>query len=150
VEIHVRDLPGRRCGTDSGLDAERDNVHVGIQERREPAQLVPGDAERAMFAAEVTIVSLADGIDFQGPAVQGRRGERFVYLTWGSIHPDGAFTMFRRAKLMLNAINPNIVAAANRPGYVLEAQLGLTDARGGPLCARVVPPLIAWRAHRRS
>ena len=78
--------------------------------------------------------------------MQGRRGERCIYLTWGDVGADGAFTMFRRAKLMLGAIDPAVVAAANRPGHLLEAQLGLTDAKGGPLCARVVPPSITWRS----
>ena len=37
-------------------------------------------------------------IDFGGPFVHGRKGERFLYLSWGAVDPD--FEMFRRAKLV--------------------------------------------------
>ena len=64
----------------------------------------------------------------------------------GDVGPAGSFDMFRRAKLMLGAIEPAVIAAAHRPGGVLVATLGLTDAKGGPLCARVVPPTVVWSA----
>jgi hypothetical protein len=53
--------------------------------------------------------------------------------------------MFRRAKLMLGAIPPEVTAEAVRTGR-LTGRLGLTDARGRPLCARVLPPAITWTA----
>ena len=53
--------------------------------------------------------------------------------------------MFRRAKLMLDAMPAEVLDAAERTG-LLVGRLGLTDARGGPLCARVVPPRIIWAA----
>ncbi len=87
--IRGHHLPGRRCGP-------YDDVHVGLQVRRNPQGLVPGDADRAEWVAEVR----TDARDFRGPAVQGRKGARFVYLTWGT-YTNGTFTMFRRAKLML-------------------------------------------------
>ena len=56
--------------------------------------------------------------------------------------------MFRRLKLMLADVPPDVWEAAQRPGKRLEARLGLSDACGGPLCARVVPPKVTWRAVR--
>ena len=50
--------------------------------RREPAHLVPGDAEHARWDLEIQVVP-GEVRDFRGPAVQGRRGARFVYLTVG-------------------------------------------------------------------
>ena len=41
------------------------------------------------------------GVDLRGPAVHGRKGERFLYLTWGDVGADDSFAMFRRAKLMI-------------------------------------------------
>ena len=145
LEIHARDLPGRTCG---GLDpdVEPRDIHVGIQVGREPAQVVAGDVAQATFVADLKVVPLGDGVDFRGPAVQGRRGERFVYLTWGDVGPDGTFEMFRRAKLMLGVIDPAVIAAADQPGHMLRADLGLTDAKGNPLCAVVLPPTIVWQA----
>lgn len=57
----------------------------------------------------------------------------------------GVFAMFRRAKLLFDAIGPDVLDAAVSGG-LLMARLGLTDARGHPLCAAVRPPLIGWSA----
>ncbi|GAA2628296.1 hypothetical protein GCM10010307_18070 [Streptomyces vastus] len=81
----------------------------------------------------------------KGPYVQGRPGGRFVYLSWGTVDGSGNFTMFRRAKLMLDAVPAKVLDAAERTG-LLVGRLGLTDARGMTLCARVVPPAIIWTA----
>jgi hypothetical protein len=67
--------------------------------------------------------------------VQGRRGARFVYLTWGDVDADGSFTMFRRAKLMLADLEP-LVAETDQ----VVARVDLTDESGGPRCARLRPP----------
>ena len=56
--------------------------------------------------------------------------------------------MFRRAKLWLEAVPPDVLASAAERG-VLVGRLGLTDGRGNPLCASVRPPLIEWSAATR-
>jgi hypothetical protein len=71
--------------------------------------------------------------------VQGRRGERFAYLTWGSIE-NGDFTMFRRAKLMLDEVPPLV---GDEPGAV-TARVHLTDDDGMPRCARLSSPAVEW------
>ena len=119
------------------------NVHVGVQLRREPAELVPADAVDAAWAVEVEVVPTGAGVDFRGPAVQGRRGERFIYLTWGDVGPNQEFEMFRRAKLMLDRVDQQLIARAVDAGR-LAVTVDLTDERGGPRCARVDPPAIAW------
>jgi hypothetical protein len=142
ITITGHNLPGRHwCSADENLD----NVHVALLERRDPIGLVPGDAASASWDVEVGIAVGADGrLDFKGPAVQGKRGERFLYLTWGNVGPGHAFAMFRRAKLMLGAIDPALVAAAERDGKRLLARVNLTDGRGGPRGAQVKPPALAW------
>jgi hypothetical protein len=52
--------------------------------------------------------------------------------------------MFRRAKLVLNAVDPQFVAPATA-GRSLVGTVRLTDARGGPRCARVDAPHLVWR-----
>lgn len=89
----------------------------------------------------------ADGHRGQRPHVQDRLGRRFIYLSWGTVDESGTFTMFRRAKLLLDVIPADVLAAAARDG-LLVGRLGLTDAQGGPLCARVEPPHITWTAER--
>ncbi|MCY1054963.1 DUF5990 family protein [Nannocystis sp. SCPEA4] len=144
IRIVGTDLPGRRfCAPEGGT---YDNVHVGLQRGKEPVQLVAGDAASAEFVADVALVRVGDAIDARGPFVHGPGGERFLYLTWGAVGDDGGFAMFRRAKLCFADIDPGLLAEAADRGVDLTATISLTDARGGPRCARVRPPAIAWRA----
>ena len=141
VTITGMHLPGREfCRVDG---TTMDNVHVGVQVRQEPAHLVRADAEQAHWELDVDVVRLEDGFDFRGPAVQGRRGERFIYLTWGHVDGHAHFEMFRRAKLMLGAIPADVVRSAELAGR-LAATVDLTDERGHPRCARVDPPALVW------
>jgi hypothetical protein len=82
-------------------------------------------------------------LELTGPYVSGRPGERFVYLSWGQLGDDASFTMFRRAKLWLNAVPPEVLADAVAAG-VLVGRLGLRDPKGNPVCASIRPPLIEW------
>jgi hypothetical protein len=136
VRIRGRDLPGRRFVSD-GVPLE--HVHVGTQVGREPTDLVPADAASAEWTVEVDRVD----DDWRGTAVQGKRGERFLYLTWGDLPPGGEFAMFRRAKLMLDRIDPALVAVAEAAGE-LVADVVLTDAHGCPTCARLDRPMLEW------
>lgn len=132
-------LPGARF--ESRQTGALDNVHVGIQLGKRASELIRADADSVRWEIEVTVVDRPDGVDFRGPAVQGRRGGRFVYLTWGNVDGDGGFDMFRRAKLMLDDLEP-----ALRQADSVTVRLGLSDAKGEPLCARV--PASALRIGR--
>ena len=142
IIIEGHDLPGAEFVSD-GVPLH--NVHVAVQVGKEPVGLVRGDADSARWEIEVRTVIAEGGVDLRGPAVFGKRGERFLYLTWGDVAAGGSFAMFRRAKLMIGDIEPELLAAAARDGGVLIASLSLTDERGGPRCARVKPPVIRWR-----
>ena len=124
-----------------------ENVHVAVQNGRDPVGLVPGDATRATWDVDVRVVTTDDGhVDFRGPAVHGKRGDRFLYLTWGAVGDDGRFEMFRRAKLMLDRVEPAVMQRAIDDPRGLTATVQLTDAQGCPRCARVDPPAVKWRA----
>ncbi|MFF1798833.1 DUF5990 family protein [Kitasatospora sp. NPDC058263] len=154
IRIEATDLPGRSCPAEPGFPGYQD-IHVAVQRRGRPGELLdpqPGDAARAAWTLECTVKPLPSGVDLLGPYVQGGPGARFVYLSWiASGRTDGVaagpegFTMFRRAKLMLAAVDPDTADAAVRGG-TLVARLGLTDVKGHPLCAAVRPPLVAWSA----
>jgi hypothetical protein len=132
LTVRSRDLPG-------SLFAECSNVHVGLQVRRDVAGLVRGDASNATWVTDVTVIDGPDGGDYRGEAVQGRRGERFLYLTWGTVEGE-KFTMFRRAKLMLNDL-----PAALRSTQAVVVEVPLTQEDGSPRCARVPSQLLTWR-----
>ena len=77
-------LPGRVFG-------ECRNVHIALQVPRIPEGLTPGDAPSAAWDLDVALVVTDDGaLDFHGPAVHGKRGERFLYLTWGDVGHDSS------------------------------------------------------------
>lgn len=150
IRIEGFDLPGRDFGPGGGAPAYTD-VHVAVQRRDRPAELLgaqPGDAASVSWTLECTAVASAAGTDVKGPYVQGGSGCRFVYLSWGTADGSGAFTMFRRAKLMLDAVPAEVLDTAVREG-LLVGRLGLSDVHGRPLCARVVPPRIIWSAGAR-
>jgi Family of unknown function (DUF5990) len=142
IVIEGHDLPGADYVSE-GLPLH--NVHVAVQIGKEPVGLVGGDADRARWEIDVRAVVADGGLDLRGPAVHGKKGERFLYLTWGDVGAGGSFAMFRRAKLMIGDIEPEMLAAAARADGVLVASLSLTDERGGPRCARVKPPAVRWR-----
>jgi hypothetical protein len=166
VRIEGFDLPGLSCAP-RGAGRRYDNIHVGVQRRSEVVGLVPGDAPSAEWSFEVTTRPLrstpdamdshaagprttgptgAAGafVDFGGPFVHGRRGERFVYLSWGTVDGSDLFTMFRRAKLLLADVEPDLIRTAAGGSQTLVARLPRPDACGAPRCARVRPPLVTW------
>jgi hypothetical protein len=146
IRIEASDLPGRCCGPGPERPAGHSNIHVGVQRRNQPGELldlVPGDAPSATWTLDCRATSSSTGVDLTGPYIQGRPGGRFIYLSWGTLEEAHDFKMFRRAKLQLDAVPPVILESAVERG-LLVARLGLTDITGNPLCAAVRPPLIDW------
>lgn len=143
LQIVGRTLPGRDCGANGDFPGYI-NVHVGVQRKNRPGELLdlhPGDATQAIWTLDCTV----DGTDVRGPYIQGPPGGRFVYLSWGSVDGGGQFTMFRRAKLMLADVPADVLESAAQTGLLI-ATVELTDAKGNPVCARVRPPQIRWTA----
>ncbi len=134
-------LPGRVFCRPDG--SSMDNVHVGVQIRQDPAWLVRADESEARWEIDIEVVRIDGALDFRGPGVHGKRGNRFIYLTWGNVGPDNTFEMFRRAKLMLGRVEPELIERAMATGH-LGVAVDLTDNRGGPRCARVDAPALAW------
>lgn len=142
VRIEGSRLPGRAW-------AGRSDVRVGIQRGAEVPDAVLADAPAAVLTTRVDVVDDDAGMpDFRGPAVHGRRGARFLYLSWGDGPGPGGGAMFRRAKLLLSELDPALVRDACTPGATLVGALALTGDDGGPVCAAVRPPRIAWRVER--
>ena len=108
-------------------------VRVGVQRGSVIVDEHPADGSRIEWTLDVTCT----GTDLRGPYVHGRPGARFLYLSWQR-EPEG---MFRRAKLMFDALPPDLLAAAD---HGLVATLGLAMPDGSPVCAGVRPPRITW------
>ena len=143
IRIIGTDLPGRDCPPGHNFPGYS-NVHVAVQSKKRPPELLdlqPGDATEVTWTIECEV----NGSDVRGPHIQGRPGDRFIYLNWGSVDGDGRMDMFRRSKLMLDGVPGKVLAQAAKSG-LLVGRLGLTDAKGQPLCAAVRPPQIGWTA----
>jgi Family of unknown function (DUF5990) len=148
IRIEGHDLPGASCGPGPDYPDGHPNIHVAVQRRNNPGELwglVRGDAAGAEWELECTATESPSDVDLKGPFLQGGPGKRFVYLSWGVVAEAGAFTMFRRAKLMLDGVPPEVLRRAVDNGMLI-GRMGLTDEKGHPRCAAVRPPLIDWTA----
>jgi hypothetical protein len=148
IRIEASDFPGSSCNPSPDSPGGYHNIHVGLQRRNrrdELLGLVPGDAASATWTLDCTAVVSPTGVDLKGPYVQGPPGGRFIYLSWGAVDGAHNFTLFRRAKLWLDAIPSGVMENAMELG-LLVGRLGLTDHKGNPLCAAVRPPVIEWSA----
>jgi len=145
IRIEAHDLPGRSCGPSPERPDGHHGIEVGVQRKNAPGELlgqVSADVDAVTWEVEATPVA-PGGTDFRGPYLSGSPGARFIYLSWGVVEAPGSFEMFRRAKLMLDAVPGEVLAEAQASG-VLVGRLGLTDPKGNPTCAAVRPPLIEW------
>ena len=134
VQVLAVDFPGRSFECFDG-------IRVGFRVGDELNGVVCGDAGRASWETDVRVREVEDGCDFTGPAVRGRRGDRALGLVWMTDTGE----VFRAAKLRLDRVPPEVVAAGLRAGAGLIATVRMTDARGGPICASVPPSHILWR-----
>ena len=130
VRIEGTDLPGATYG------------QVGIQRGPEVVDSVPADAATATWSFEVEVRPTADGaVDLRGPYIQGRKGDRFVYLSWARPE-NGILTRYRRAKLMFDAVD--LSALSDNEAATLVGRLRLTAKDGTPTTAAARPPAITW------
>jgi len=152
IQLNGHDLPGASCNPAAPEHPEPyENVHVGIGSRGAAVELVRGDAPAATWRIEVRVVRERDGsIDFRGPLVDGRRGDRFLYLNWGTVDEQAGFRLFRRAKVMLSTLDPSVVMEAVSSDGELHCSFGLTDSRGNPSCARMQPSQVVWTVERKA
>jgi hypothetical protein len=137
LRIEGRDLPGMP------------GIAVAVQTRDKPAELldpVRGDAASATWELTVESFTTKHGErTLRGRHVQDGIGGRFVYLSWNRVGEDGGYTMFCRSKLMLSGIPQDVFEAGIASG-ALRARLGLTNAKGNPVTARLLPPAVEWTA----
>lgn len=142
--VHVRlvceGLPADRF---AGCDG-RTGIRVDLQTRDGFVVGTSAGADALAWTTEVTVKPAADGVpDFAGPAVHGKRGERFFYLSWSG-ERAGRREMFRRAKIHLRDVTPAQLAKALKSGGTLTARVHAVAKDGGPACASV-PLLGGWR-----
>lgn len=122
-----------------GAASEWDPLYVALERGKDQEGRIRTDAATVQFDFAVRF---ADG-DFRGPYVTGKRGDRFVRLTWETFDGDQP-TPVGRTKIHLTG-QEDLAARAVEAGGRLEATVRLTGAKGGPALATVRPETISWR-----
>jgi uncharacterized protein DUF5990 len=98
------------------------------------------------FTVDVVEDSSSAGFRLRGPAVQGRPGERFVYLRIGAYAGQVGASAGWRAKIGLEGISHELILAAKaKRSGALEVEFLGTAPKGGPACATV--PLLGAGWH---
>ena len=104
------------------------------------------------FEVSLKIVRRPDGeLDLRGPAVQGPRRGRFIYLNSGTRAGQASSCWDRRAKVSLERLLA-VLAADTRDGSSIigEATIVGTGRDGGPACASVPLTGAGWRLMPRG
>ncbi len=138
IEVVCTELPGIRF-------ADYEPVYLGIQKGADVIDAAPGNAKRVVFKPIFRIGKQPDGSpNFLGPFAQGPAQQRFFYLSWGVLHSNRQFEMFRRAKIQLSHLRWEQIQKAISRGTALKVTLKLTGSKGDPLCGSVRGANIEW------
>lgn len=119
-----------------GFDGQR-HIRVELQTKDGFQAGLPVGNDALAWATEIAVKSGPDGApDFAGPAVHGKRGERFFYLSWSG-ERAGHREMFRRIKVHLRDLTAAQVTKAAKTHGTLVARVHAVAKDGGPACASV-------------
>ncbi|MGI9612553.1 MAG: DUF5990 family protein [Acidimicrobiales bacterium] len=119
-------------------------IEFGLQDKRGHVDPVPATST-STFEFQIEVVPTDGGaVDFRGDVVSGKRGDRFVYLSWGASNGIEPFVMFARAKIMLSDLPAELLAVALDDGTDLECRLAATNKKGQPASGTIRPPALSW------
>ena len=135
--------PGRYCNP-APEHGPHEDVHVGVGRYTDPLGLVPADSTDIEWRVPVRIVKKDAGLDFRGPQVDGKRGDRHIYLNWLNREPAGELRMFRRGKVMLEGLDPDLVERAESTGVAVSCTISLSNDRGLPTTMRFRAADLDW------
>ncbi|HKF16930.1 MAG TPA: DUF5990 family protein [Candidatus Dormibacteraeota bacterium] len=144
VEIRAVNGPGRRCNP-APEHGPYEDVQVGVGRFSDPIGVVPGDTQGVEWRVPVRVVWRDGELDFRGPQVDGKRGDRHIYLNWFNREPDGQLRLFRRGKVMLEGLDPRLVKQAEGTGSAVTCTVNLTNEKGLPSTARFWAADLDWR-----
>jgi hypothetical protein len=111
-------------------------LQQGSGNRYETIQKQQSDGSDLTFECTVTVKSAKDGSpDFGGPFVQGKPGERFIYIDIGKLAGQEGPAWERRLKVPLRGITTEMVVQER----ILQTRVPGTGKDGTPTCATVKP-----------
>jgi hypothetical protein len=141
VRLVCEGLPADRF---EGFDGRR-GIRVELQTKDGHEAGLAAGKDALVWNTTATVKTGANGQpDFAGPAVHGKKGERFCYLSWSSDR-FGHREMFRRLKVQLRDLTAAQIAKAVKTDATLVARVHAVAKDGGPACATV--PLLGggWK-----
>lgn len=144
VEIRGANPPGRRCDP-APEHGPYEDINVGLGRHTDPVGLVPGDTEDAVWRIVVRVAKRHGELDYDGPQVDGKRGNRHIYINWLNREVGGQLQLFRRGKIMLDGLDPNLVERAESTGAALTCTVNLTNDQGHPTTGFFRPHELDWR-----
>ena len=99
---------------------------------------VPADSEKIVFTIPLRafLNAQTEQIDFRGPFVKGKVGERFVYLVWRQRDGENWITL-RRAKFYLRYIDRERLIHVLDSGNPISLCIDMTDAKRKLLTASI-------------
>jgi len=137
----------RLIAVDPPFSAEHP-VRFGLQDKRGGVDAVPATSTTTFDTDIERTISAEAAPDFRGEHVNGRKGDRFVYLSWGAANEAEPFVMFARAKIKLADIPTALLdeGPAGPDGAVeLDGVLQATNEKGQPASGTIREPAIRWR-----
>lgn len=139
ILLHCHHLPGIAF-------EERTQIKLGVQKGREVVDDVFADLKQVTFRVPLRVERNPQNgqPNFLGPYAHGTPDARFIYLSWGE-RKNGTWDGFRRAKIHLSQIGWETIEASCQTEKPIEADLEMTDEKGGPLCASVKNEKIKWK-----
>lgn len=110
---------------------------------------IRADGRDLSFAFEINVVVTGGAVQYTGDFVQGKPGERFVYINSGTLAGEHS-PWTRRAKITLESLSVATVERALATSGIVESRFQGTARDGGPSCATV--PLVGggWIVVNRS
>jgi len=129
-----------------GMSDRQSGLHLGMQHGSDVIDPVLATAGPVSFALTVEVTTIGDGetVDVRGPYVHGKRGDRFLYLSWGEVDRDGRIGMAMRTKIKLQSIPPDLITRALKSDSTLRGTLSLVDVAGNPVSGTIPPERIHW------
>ncbi len=118
-------------------------VLFGLQSGRDVEDPVPA-AKSTVLNTVVEIVGTTSVVDFKGVHVHGKRGDRFLSVSWGLPDPSEPFVMFARAKIKLSNLTADLLDLATQPAHVLVCDFHATNGEGQPATGTIKAPDIEW------
>ena len=113
-------------------------VMASLHDRKSrPVQAQVAREREIHFDLSVRLRGGASDGRYSGEFVRTADGRRYIYVAWGQLAGQADSCWERRAKIMLESLDPVLANAALKEGKRLEARINGTAPDGSPVCGRV-------------